>query len=77
MDVDLATERHTLDRALAAVEAKLQRLAGISGGGADALADEYIANVVRTAVRTDSSTVSSSSVESTTNARGRRRALWH
>ena len=47
MDVDLATERHALDRALAAVEAKLQRLAGISGGGADALADEYIDAVVR------------------------------
>jgi hypothetical protein len=47
VEVDLATERHALDRALAAVEAKLQRLAGISGGGADALADEYIDAVVR------------------------------
>jgi hypothetical protein len=45
--VDLATERAALARALAAVDAKLERLAGISGGGADALADEYIDAVVR------------------------------
>ena len=32
---------------LEAVQAKLERLAGISGGGADALADEYIDAVVR------------------------------
>ena len=45
--VDLATEQLALRRALAAVQAKLHRLAGISGGGADALADEYIDAVVR------------------------------
>ena len=45
--VDLGAEQATLARALSAVEAKLQRLAGISGGGADALADEYIDAVVR------------------------------
>jgi hypothetical protein len=45
--VDLTTERAALDRARGAVAAKLDRLAGISGGGADALADEYIDAVVR------------------------------
>ena len=45
--VDLATEQAALARALDAVQAKLDRLAGISGGGADALADEYIDSVVR------------------------------
>ncbi len=45
--VDLAVEQAALRRALEAVQAKLQRLAGISGGGADALADEYIDAVVR------------------------------
>ena len=45
--VDLATERAALDRARAAVERKLGTLATISGGGADALADEYIGAVVR------------------------------
>lgn len=45
--VDLANEQAALARALEAVEAKLERLAGISGGGADALADEYIDAVVR------------------------------
>ncbi len=45
--VDLATERRALERARAAVDVKLDALAGISGGGADALADEYIDAVVR------------------------------
>ena len=45
--IDLATERAALGRALDAVQAKLDRLAGIAGGGADALADEYIDAVVR------------------------------
>jgi hypothetical protein len=45
--IDLATERAALARALDAVDAKLDRLAGLSGGGADALADEYIDAVVR------------------------------
>ena len=45
--VDLATEQRALTEALAAVQLKLDRLAGISGGGADALADEYIDAVVR------------------------------
>lgn len=45
--VDLGGEQRALTRALAAVEAKLERLSGISGGGADALADEYIDAVVR------------------------------
>ena len=48
--VDLPTERAALARARAAVRAKLDDLAGISGGGADALADEYIDAVVRGAV---------------------------
>ncbi|QXC60230.1 AAA family ATPase [Aquihabitans sp. G128] len=45
--VDLPTERAALERARAAVERKLGSLATISGGGADALADEYIDAVVR------------------------------
>lgn len=45
--VDLPTERAALERARAAVEEKLASLATISGGGADALADEYIDAVVR------------------------------
>lgn len=45
--VDLPTERAALERARAAVQEKLASLATISGGGADALADEYIDAVVR------------------------------
>jgi hypothetical protein len=45
--VDLDAERAALADARAAVADKLVRLAGISGGGADALADEYIDAVVR------------------------------
>lgn len=45
--VDLATERDALERSRRAVAEKLDRLAGISGGGADELADEYIDAVVR------------------------------
>lgn len=45
--VDLDAERRALDDALGAVQAKLAQLAGIAGGGADALADEYIDAVVR------------------------------
>ncbi|MEZ5179635.1 MAG: hypothetical protein R2746_15505 [Acidimicrobiales bacterium] len=45
--VDLSTERAALARARTAVEEKLASLATISGGGADALADEYIDAVVR------------------------------
>lgn len=48
--VDLAVERVELARARAAVQTKLATLAGISGGGADELADEYIDAVVRGAV---------------------------
>ena len=48
--VDLDGERAALARARDAVQAKLAALAGISGGGADALADEYIDAVVRGAV---------------------------
>ena len=48
--VDLATERAALDRAKVAVEAKLERLAGISGGGADALTDAYIDAVVASTI---------------------------
>lgn len=44
--VDLDTERAALARARAAVQDKLDRFAGISGGGADALTDEYIDAVV-------------------------------
>ena len=46
VEVDLQTERAALERARRAVDAKLDRLAGIRGGGADALADEYIDAVV-------------------------------
>jgi DNA helicase IV len=45
--VDLAAEQAALDDARDAVQDKLARMAGISGGGADALADEYIDAVVR------------------------------
>lgn len=45
--VDLDSERAALARSRDAVESKLERLAGISGGGADELADEYIDAVVR------------------------------
>lgn len=45
--VDLDSERAALARSRAAVDDKLERLAGISGGGADELADEYIDAVVR------------------------------
>lgn len=45
--VDLVTERTALELARDAVERKLAILATISGGGADALADEYIDAVVR------------------------------
>ncbi len=48
--VDLDGERAALERARSAVQTKLTALAGISGGGADALADEYIDAVVRGAV---------------------------
>ncbi|MGI8709663.1 MAG: AAA family ATPase [Acidimicrobiales bacterium] len=44
--VDLDAERHALARARAAVGRKLDVLGAISGGGADALADEYIDAVV-------------------------------
>ena len=44
--VDLDVERAELARARGAVQARLERLATISGGGADALADEYIDAVV-------------------------------
>lgn len=49
-EVDLAVERDALARARLAVDAKLERLAGVSGGGADALADEYIDAVVAAAI---------------------------
>ena len=45
--VDLDEERRELERARTAVQHKLASLATISGGGADALADEYIDAVVR------------------------------
>ncbi|MEZ5182410.1 MAG: AAA family ATPase [Acidimicrobiales bacterium] len=45
--VDLDGERAALARARDAVQAKLGALAAIEGGGADALADEYIDAVVR------------------------------
>ena len=48
--VDLDGERAALDRARSAVQDKLAALATISGGGADALADEYIDAVVRGAI---------------------------
>ena len=44
--VELEGEREALERARAAVADKLAVFAGISGGGADALADEYIGAVV-------------------------------
>ena len=44
--VDLDHERAELGRARAAVAERLARLATISGGGADALADEYIDSFV-------------------------------
>ena len=48
--VDLDGERAALARAREAVQRKLVSLDGISGGGADALADEYIDAVVRGAI---------------------------
>ncbi len=48
--VDLDVERLELQRARTAVQDKLASLATISGGGADALADEYIDAVVRGSV---------------------------
>ena len=45
--VDLETELRALTAARDAVQKKLVTLASISGGGADALADEYIDAVVR------------------------------
>ncbi len=48
--VDLDVERLELQRARAAVQDKLVSLATISGGGADALANEYIDAVVRGSV---------------------------
>ena len=44
--VDLDGERAALERARRAVDDKIAKLATISGGGADALADEYIDAVV-------------------------------
>ena len=44
--IDLEGELAALERARQAVEDKLAKLAGISGGGADAMADEYIDAVV-------------------------------
>ncbi len=44
--IDLEGELAALERARQAVEDKLEKLAGISGGGADAMADEYIDAVV-------------------------------
>jgi hypothetical protein len=44
--VDLAGERQALERARLAAADKLARVSRISGGGADALADEYIDAVV-------------------------------
>lgn len=48
--VDLAGERRALDDARRAAADKLARMARISGGGADALADEYIDAVVAATV---------------------------
>jgi DNA helicase IV len=48
--VDLAGERAALERARRAVDTKIARLAKVSGGGADALADEYIDFMVATAI---------------------------
>lgn len=47
---ELETERALLVRARNAVQLRLKSLSGVSGGGADALAEEYIASVVRGAV---------------------------
>ncbi len=44
--IELEGELAALERARQAVEDKLAKLAGISGGGADAVADEYIDAVV-------------------------------
>ena len=44
--IDLEGELAALERARQAVEDKLAKLAGIAGGGADAVADEYIDAVV-------------------------------
>lgn len=46
VEVDLEGERQALRRAREAVADKLEVVAGISGGGADALSDEYIGAVV-------------------------------
>ena len=48
--IDLEGERRALERARRAVDDKLVRLARISGGGADAVADEYIDAVVAGAI---------------------------
>jgi DNA helicase IV len=48
--VDLDEERRALDEARRAVQDKIAKLATIDGGGADALADEYISSVVVGAV---------------------------
>src|SRR3954469_16932799 len=48
--IDLEGERAALERARVAVDEKLLRLARISGGGADAMADEYIDAVVAGAI---------------------------
>ena len=45
-EVDLETERAALARARTAVDAKLDRIRGIAGGGADEASDEYIDAVV-------------------------------
>ena len=47
VEVDLQGERAALARAHQAVDDKLVMLAGLSIGGADALADEYIDAVIR------------------------------
>lgn len=47
---ELVEERQQLLRARNAVQSRLQSLSEVKGGGADALADEYIAAVVRGAV---------------------------
>ena len=44
--IDLEGELAALERARRAVDDKLAKLAGISGGGADAMADEYIDAVI-------------------------------
>ncbi len=50
MSFDLATERAALDEAREAVANTLDRLAGIEGGAADAMTQEYIDSVVKGAV---------------------------